>query len=153
MRRRATPTRFASYLTGPRGGAARPRGLMVFTQLSQRVYGPDVRRLGESSRLLADTIRTRVSQRLGLLEALGRQYCSRGETKPRTDQVALGATNKLLHSNAILNHIAYAAAQHLVESGRPLDLFVDASDYGWRGVLGRLQSPHSARKFVISIAP
>ena len=45
------------------------------------------------------------------------------------------ACRKMLHDKVVLAHPDYEAAQKPLESGRPLELFVDASDYGWCGCL------------------
>jgi hypothetical protein len=42
----------------------------------------------------------------------------------------------------------FDAAAHPETSGRPLELFIDASDYGWAAVLCQRVSPHKAPKII-----
>ena len=48
----------------------------------------------------------------------------------------------MLHTVAVLYHPDYAAAQDWAVSGRPLEMFVDASDYGWCGCLCQRPAPN-----------
>ena len=55
---------------------------------------------------------------------------------------------KALAKHAILHHIDYDAAANPEASGRPLELYIDASGYGWAGVLTQRLVPHGAPKIV-----
>ena len=58
----------------------------------------------------------------------------------------------MLYGSAVLVHIDYEAAQNPMESGRPLELWVDASDYGWCGCLTQRPGPHRAPKIISIVA-
>ena len=58
----------------------------------------------------------------------------------------------MLHDKVVLAHPDYEAAQKPLQSGRPLDLFVDASDYGWCGCLCQRPHPKSAPKIIAIVA-
>ena len=47
----------------------------------------------------------------------------------------------MLARDAVLRHVDYRAAARPAHSGRPLDLFIDASDYGWCGTRGQRLDP------------
>ena len=57
----------------------------------------------------------------------------------------------LLAKNVVLHHIDYEAAEAPAESGRPLELFVDASDIGWCATLYQRLEQHGAPKIVSMI--
>ena len=50
----------------------------------------------------------------------------------------------------VLVHIDHEAAARPEESGRPLEMLIDTSDYGWAAPLCQRPEPHKAPK-VISI--
>ena len=50
-----------------------------------------------------------------------------------------------------MRHIDYEAAANPEASGRPLELFIDASDYGWAAVLTQRLKPHEAPKIISMI--
>ena len=58
------------------------------------------------------------------------------------------ACRLMLHSKVVLVHPDYEAAQKPLESGRPLELFVDASGSGWCGSLCQRPRPKSAPTIV-----
>ena len=64
--------------------------------------------------------------------------------KTMTYSEVFHACRLMLHSKVVLVHPDYEAAQKPLESGRPLELFVDASDYGWSGCLCQRPRPKSA---------
>ena len=41
----------------------------------------------------------------------------------------------MLSERTVLSHMDYEAAANPAASGRPLELFIDASDYGWSATL------------------
>ncbi len=51
-----------------------------------------------------------------------------------------------------LNHIDYGAAARPEVIGRPLEMFVDASDYGWAAVLCQRDRPHGAPRIISIVA-
>ena len=57
-----------------------------------------------------------------------------------------------LGKDVVLHHIDFAAAENPDESGRPLELFIDASDYGWCATLCQRQTPHGAPKIISCVA-
>ena len=52
----------------------------------------------------------------------------------------------------ILHHINHVAASRPHESGRPLEMFIDASDFGWAGVLCQRPEPGKAPKIISVLA-
>ena len=52
----------------------------------------------------------------------------------------------------VLLHVDYVAASRPERSGRPLEMFVDASDYGWAATLCQRPEPHAAPKIVAILA-
>ena len=71
-----------------------------------------------------------------------------GEVKFVTCKQAFEAIRAALRRDAVLSYPDYAAAQDPRNSGRPLEIFVDASDYGWAAVLCQREHPHGAPKIV-----
>ena len=58
----------------------------------------------------------------------------------------------MLRRDAVLAHPYYEPAQNPVESGRPLEVFIDASDFGWAAVLCQRPRAHSAPKIISVIS-
>ena len=54
----------------------------------------------------------------------------------------------MLAKGAVLHHPDYVAASVPWKSGRPFEIFVDASDYGWSAVLCQRPKPHSAPRVI-----
>ena len=52
----------------------------------------------------------------------------------------------MLAREAVLRHVDDRAAARPAHSGRPLELFIDASAYGWCGTLFQRLDPHGHRK-------
>ncbi len=52
------------------------------------------------------------------------------------------AIRKALAEGAILHHPDFQAAANPEESGRPFEIFIDASDYGWAACLCQRAEPH-----------
>ena len=77
---------------------------------------------------------------------------SKGQKIRCTYTEAFAKIRELLHAGAVLQHIDYEAAQDYKNTGRPLELFIDASDYGWCGCLTQRDSPHSAPRIVAIVA-
>ena len=46
----------------------------------------------------------------------------------------------------------YEAAANPAASGRPLEMFIDASDYGWSATLTQRPTPHAAPKVISIVA-
>jgi len=57
---------------------------------------------------------------------------------------AFKSIRTMLSRKAVLMHPDYIAASVPWESGRPFEIFVDASDYGWCAVLCQRPKPHAA---------
>lgn len=53
-----------------------------------------------------------------------------------------------LSKDTVLLHVDYDAAAHPEESGRPLEMFIDASDYGWAATLCQRPKPFAAPKVI-----
>jgi hypothetical protein len=68
------------------------------------------------------------------------------------DQTAFKEIRKMLSKGAVLHHPDYVAASVPWESGRPFEIFVDASDYGWSVVLCQRPKPHAAPKIICILA-
>ena len=51
-----------------------------------------------------------------------------------------------------MHHVDHVAASRPEESGRPLEMFADASDYGWAAVLTQRPEPGRAPQVVSVIA-
>ena len=64
--------------------------------------------------------------------------------KPITYTAAWEKIRQLLHKHAVMVHIDYTAAADPDGSGRPLELWIDASDYGVAGTLTQRPAPHKA---------
>ena len=65
------------------------------------------------------------------------------------------AFNKIrlcLSRDVILLHPDYNAAARPDQTGRPFEIFVDASDYGWAAVLCQRPAPHVAPKIIAIIS-
>ena len=54
----------------------------------------------------------------------------------------------MLAEDAILHHPDFLAASRPAESGRPFEIFVDASDYGWAAVLTQRATPHGPPEII-----
>ena len=61
---------------------------------------------------------------------------------------AFETIRKCLCEGAVLHHPDFQAASHPEESGRPFEIFIDASDYGWAGVLCQRLVPHGTPKII-----
>ena len=61
---------------------------------------------------------------------------------------AFETIRQMLRRDAVLAYPDYAAAQDPRKSGRPLEIFIDASDYGWAAVLCQRLHPHGAPKII-----
>ena len=55
---------------------------------------------------------------------------------------------KMLSRDLILIHVDFEAAANPHKSGRPLEMFIDASDYGWCGCLVQRLTPQGAPKLI-----
>ena len=58
----------------------------------------------------------------------------------------------MLCRDAFFFHPDYAAAQDPAKSGRPLEVFIDASDFGWAAVLCQRLKPRGAPKIISVIS-
>jgi hypothetical protein len=58
----------------------------------------------------------------------------------------------MLSERTVLSHMDYEAAANPAASGRPLEMFIDASDYGWSGTLTQRPTPHAAPKVISIVA-
>ena len=58
----------------------------------------------------------------------------------------------MLAKHVVLRHVDYNAAANPDVSGRPLEIFFDASDYGWAAVLTQRETPHGAPKIISIVA-
>jgi hypothetical protein len=56
-----------------------------------------------------------------------------------------------LSRDVVLNHMDHWAAAHPELSGRPLEMFIDASDYAWSATLTQRPAPHKAPKIIAVI--
>ena len=65
---------------------------------------------------------------------------------------AFAKMKQMLNHGAVMHHPDFAAAQDPHASGRPFELFVDASDYGWCGTLCQALRPHGPPKIISMIA-
>ncbi len=65
-----------------------------------------------------------------------------------TSEIAFKKTRELLSENVTLVHMDHWAAAHPEESGRPLEMFIDASDFAWSATLCQRPEPHKAPKIV-----
>ena len=54
--------------------------------------------------------------------------------------------------SVVVNHVDYNAAANPEISGRPYEMFIDASDYGWCATLCQRPEPGKAPKIVSIIA-
>ena len=53
-----------------------------------------------------------------------------------------------LSRDLVLHHVDYVGAAQPDQSGRPLEMFVDASDYAWAACLCQRLEPHGTPKIV-----
>ena len=67
-------------------------------------------------------------------------------------EVAFMKIREMLSRNVVLHHVDFAAAADAAGSGRPLEMFIDASDYGWAAVLCQRIAPQGAPKICSIIA-
>ena len=65
---------------------------------------------------------------------------------------AFRAIRTMMVDSAVIHHVDYTAASRPHESGRPYEMFIDASDYGWCAVLCQRPGPGQAPKVVSIIA-
>ncbi len=67
-------------------------------------------------------------------------------------ELAFLAIRTMLKESVVLRHFDYEAAAHPETYGRPLEMFVDASDYGWCATLCQRLEPHKTPKIISIIA-
>ena len=67
-------------------------------------------------------------------------------------QAASKAIRALLAKDVVLHHPDFEAASRPAESGRPFEIFIDASDYGWAAVLCQRQEPHGPPRIIDVVA-
>ena len=65
---------------------------------------------------------------------------------------AFKAIRGMLASSVVVNHVDYEAAARPEVSGRPYEMFIDASDYGQCAVLCQRPEPGKAPKIVAIMA-
>ena len=58
----------------------------------------------------------------------------------------------MMADNVVVHHVDHVAAARPHESGRPFEMFIDASDYGWAAVLCQRPEPGKAPKIISVIA-
>ena len=58
----------------------------------------------------------------------------------------------MLARDVVLHHPDFSAAAKPMESGRPFEIFIDASDDGWAAVLTQRDTPHGTPKIVSVVA-
>ena len=73
-------------------------------------------------------------------------------TKDVLPEEAFLKIRSMLAKDVVLHHVDFAAASDPEKSGRPLEMFVDASDYGWCATLCQRAEPQGAPKVVACIA-
>ncbi len=73
-------------------------------------------------------------------------------TKEVLPEEAFLKIRSMLAKDLVLRHLDYAAAANPAASGRPLEIFIDASDYGWCATLCQRETPQGAPKIVSIIA-
>ena len=56
-----------------------------------------------------------------------------------------------LGRDVVLNRMDHWVAAHPELSGRPLEMFIDASDYAWSATLTQRPAPHKAPKIIAVI--
>ena len=78
----------------------------------------------------------------------GKVYDKEGKEHVITCSEAFRKIRGMLNTHAILHHPDFLAAQDPTKSGRPFEMFVDASDYGWCGTLCQRLTPHGAPKII-----
>ena len=61
-------------------------------------------------------------------------------------------TKELMCESVVLHHVDYFATWRPQESGRPLEMFVDANDYGWAAALCQRPELGEAPKIMSVIA-
>ena len=59
---------------------------------------------------------------------------------------------KLLGKDVVLHHVDFKAAENPRESGRPLELFIDASDIAWCATLCQRLTSHGPSKLISCMA-
>ena len=75
-----------------------------------------------------------------------------GENRPCTCDEAFQAIRRMVAHHGVLRHPDFSAAQKPHDSGRPFELFVDASDFAWCGTLCQRLRPHGAPKIISMIS-
>ena len=65
---------------------------------------------------------------------------------------AFFAIRGMMAENVVVHHVDHVAASRPHESGRPLEMFIDASDYGWAAVLCQRPEPGKAPQSISVIA-
>ena len=73
-------------------------------------------------------------------------------TKEMLPEDAFLKIRSMLANELVLRHLDYAAAANPAASGRPLEIFIDASGYGWCATLCQRENPQGAPKIVSMIA-
>ena len=58
----------------------------------------------------------------------------------------------MLSERTVLSHMDYEAAAKPAATGRPLEMFIYASDYGWSATLTQRPTPHAAPKVISIVA-
>ncbi len=88
-----------------------------------------------------------------MLRPFRRKGCDFGlwERGPKYREAFLRIRSMLCQS-VVLKHFDYAAAAQPGVTGRPLELFVDASDYGWAATLCQRPAPHKAPQIAAVVA-
>ena len=67
-------------------------------------------------------------------------------------KTAVETLRTLLAESVVLYHPDFQAASRPEVSGRPFEIFIDASDYGWAAVLTQREEPHGTPKIIDVIA-
>ena len=62
------------------------------------------------------------------------------------------ADSSEMSENVVVRHVDHVAASRPHESGRPFEMFIDASDYGWAAVLCQRPEPGKAPLIISVIA-
>ena len=75
-----------------------------------------------------------------------------GATRTVMCQEAFERIRSMLAKDLVLHHADFEAAADPAKSGRPLELFIDASDYGWCATLTQRLEPHGAPKIIAIVA-
>ena len=68
--------------------------------------------------------------------------------KGKDYKVAWDVIRTSLSRNAVLTHCDFGKAANPEKYGCPLEMFIDASDYGWAACLCQRPEPHAAPKIM-----